>query len=663
MSALSFFQPAYLWALGFLSVILFLHLFRRRVVKRMDISTLRFFPAQAVSQSRVRKLIDILLLLARLILAAALVLVFAGLHDPRSPLVALNDPHSAVYVWIDPTVSMEFAEHGKSAGQRAADLTDTLAGVLPPSVERYRFDHESGRFLPSSRLPDNGGDGRGFAGRFGPADLEEAVDAFIAAAQSTPSAIFMAVSDFQSGTADLADSLLPRLAGSRKKAILVSVAPSKPYNYSVRINDDSGLKGGISATVRARGAALDTTFVELTAGDLRVGQRSVFCPKDDSVTVAFDMPHAKAGTWGRVELHAADPLPFDNRDWFTVSADRGRSVLIVGNAERNRVIGAALRASGPSFWNPVVYKSGSDLSYDDLNSADLVIVNNFSGRSRILESFISGAGSDKGIILALDPDRDDDFGRAYMRGGGLTKAALNVSTAEGGIHPVLTDTSSALWRGFPAALSSNSRVYRYMSAIPGDALVRLGNSRPLVSFVRHAGSGADVTVIATPIGVSSANNLCETGFFVPFVDRLSRYALSGRGRAEDAWYAGYPARNPFFGAGRAGALYEQDGKLAATWSNQPFVRVEKPGVYSLVSSTGETAPLAVSAHPSESEMFFHRPDARSADGAYYYEYERFLEQIGNLSNNTWSYRLWVILGLMLCLEAFFWKGTRLIKVK
>jgi hypothetical protein len=162
-------------------------------------------------------------------------------------------------------------------------------------------------------------------------------------------------------------------------------------------------------------------------------------------------------------------------------------------------------------------------------------------------------------------------------------------------------------------------------------------------------------VISTPIGVTSANNLCETGFFVPFIDRLSRYALSGRGQEEEAWYAGYAARNPYFGTNRTGALYDHDGKLAASWSNQPYVRVDKPGVYSLVSSTGETTLFAVSAHPSESEMIFARPETQNDNGIYYFESGQFLEQIGNLSHNAWSYWLWVVLGLMLCLEVFLWR--------
>jgi len=616
----------------------------------MDISTLRFFPSAAVSRSRVKKLIEILLLLARLLLISLLILIFAGLHDRRSPLVALRDPQSVVYSWVDPTVSMEYAEGGKPAGQRAVDAADSLDGVLPPSVEHYRFDHESGRFVLSGER-----EARNFSARFGPVNFGEAADAFIAASASAPSAVFVAFSDFQKSTADIFDSLSAKLADDNKKVICVSSMPPKPYNYTVRARGGSALNGGISAVVHAYGAALDTAYVELTVGDLRVGQRSVSCGKGDSVIVTFDMPPAKIGSWGRVELHASDPLPHDNRDYFTVSADQSRSVLIVGNTERNRVIGAALRASGPAFWDPVVQKEGGDLSYEDLNSADLVIVNGFSGRSRILESFITAAEGGKGIILSLDPDRADDFGSVFLRGSGMAVGKFDVNTAENGLHPALADTNSALWRGFPAMSSGNSRVYRYMGPISGDALVRLGNSRPLAVSVKR--SGSDLIVITTLIGVTPANNLCETGFFVPFIDRLSRYALMGRGHEEEAWYAGYSARNPYFGTSRTGALYDMDGKLAASWSSQPYVKVDKPGIYSLVSQSGEASLFAVSAHQSESEPVFARPDLEARDGIYYFEIGQFLEQMGNLSNNVLSHWLWAVLGFMLCLEVFLWRRS------
>jgi hypothetical protein len=262
-------------------------------------------------------------------------------------------------------------------------------------------------------------------------------------------------------------------------------------------------------------------------------------------------------------------------------------------------------------------------------------------------------GSDKGIIITLDPEREGDFGRLFLQSGGLSRTAPGVNSLERGTNPLLTDTTSALWRGFPAMASVNARVYRFMAPIPGDPLARLGSARALASFVGQSGAG--LVIISTPIGITAANNLCETGFFVPFIDRLSRYALLGRGQEEETIYAGYAARNPFFGVGRTGTLYDLDGRLVASWSTQPFVKVDRPGVYSLVSSTGETALVSVSTYPSESEMIFTRPDLENAGDIYYFESEQFLEQIGNLSNNIWSYWLWVVLGFLLCVEVLLWK--------
>jgi hypothetical protein len=660
LSSFSFFQPAYLWALGFLSAILFLHFFRRSVVKRMELSTLRFFPASAVSKSRVKKLLDILLLLARLLLVAALALVFAGLHDRSSPLVVLSDPGTVVYTWIDPSASMEYADGGVSLGLRAEAIVDSLIATLPSSAERYGFDHGSGRFVSltdkkSHINADTDKGEQGFSGRFGQVNFNETADAFAAhTAHSERRTVFVALSDFQRSTVDAFDSFSYKLTGDNKKVICVSLMPANPYNYSVRVRSGALSGGGISVVVHAAGAALDTTYVELTVGELRIGQRSVSCKADDSVSVAFDLPPAKDGAWGKVELRAGDPLPFDNRDYFTLSANRHREALIAGDTRRNRVIGAALKASGAAFWNSIVLKEGNELTYEDINAADLVIVNGFNGRSRVLESFITGAGGDKGVIVALDPEREDDFGRSFLRSAGILPTAQKVNKAESGVSPVLTDTNSAMWRGFPAMSSGNSRVYGYVSPLAGGTLARLGgSSSALVAAVSR--SGSDLLIISTPLGVTQSNNLCETGFFVPFVDRLGRRALAGRGQAEEHWYAGYAARNPFFGGGRAGTLYGIDGKLAATWSSQPNVRIDKPGVYSLVSSTGEAANLAVSPHPIEGEMVFRQPDLGISGSIYCFEAGKFLERMGNLSNNVWSYRLWALLGLALCCEVLLWK--------
>ena len=649
LASLSFFQSAFLWALCFTAVILFLHFFRRKSTKRMDISTLRFFSTAAVNQSKAKKLRRILLLISRLLLIIVLALIFAGLHDKKGALTVLRDPQSVIYSWIDPAVSMEYGENGKTSGERAQNTLDSLINALPSSVDHYYFDHESGRFLLAKEREE-----RSAVSRFGPSTLEEAFNAFNAASAFTPKAVFVVISDFKTNTTAVFDSLSEKLAGSNKNVICVSVTPSKPWNYSVRTLGSSALKNGVDAVVHAFGADLDSSFIELTAGGLRIGQKKIACPKGDSVVVTFEIPSGiiNDGSWGKIELQAADPLSFDNSDYFALAAQQGKTALIAGNAQRNKVIGAALRAAAPNFWKSVSLREGAELAYEDLNSADLVIVNSFNGGSRILESFLLAAGSGKGVIICLDPDLERDFGNEFLRRSGFSGAMPSVRTFERGVHPALADKNSGLWQGFPNVSSSNARIYRYLNPIPGTPLVRAGNL-PLVSYVKNGGS--EFVLIATPTGITSANNLCETGFFVPFIDRLSRYALRGGAQSENRWYAGHPQRNPFFGSERTGSLYDRDAKLIAAWSNQPFVKIGRPGVYSLVSSTGETAQIAVSTHPSETEMVFTRPILTDREGVYYFEADRLLEQIKDLSNNIWSHWLWVILGLALCAEALLFR--------
>ena len=45
-------------------------------------------------------------------------------------------------------------------------------------------------------------------------------------------------------------------------------------------------------------------------------------------------------------------------------------------------------------------------------------------------------------------------------------------------------------------------------------------------FCLNRQGGRKWVISATPLGIINENNLCETGFFVPFIDRLARYVVS-----------------------------------------------------------------------------------------------------------------------------------------
>ncbi|MFP4240970.1 MAG: BatA domain-containing protein [Chitinispirillaceae bacterium] len=648
MNAFSFFQPMYLWAALFLAVVLFIHLFRQQRVKRLDISTLRFFSSAAKSVSRAKNFRRFLLLLTRLLLVTTLVLIFAGLYNKDNPLVKLHDPESSVYTWIDPTISMEYVENGTALKECAHSVLDSFITSLPPSVKHLNYDQSDGRFVRVDR-----GEEIKVNTRYGPVGLERAVEAFLYGETDEKSSLVL-ISDFQKSTTDLIDSLTEKILPVGKAVICVSVSPYKPWNYSLKAAGRPGNGNGITAEVSAWGKKLDSVGVSAHFSSLKAGQAQVVVEKGDSVQVSVGVPAEVSGS-GKLKLAKRDPLMFDNSDYFPSQSDRSQSVLIVGDRERNGVVAAAFSVASES-WNPVVQKEGEELTYDHLNDADLIVVNGYTGYSRMLESFVNGsAAAEKGMILCIDPEAEHDFVTALLR---KNKSVRNFSVLENedGVHPVLTDIHSELWKGFPRAKSRNARVYRYAAIRSGNVLIGLDNRGVLASQM-GTGSGEWV-VCTTPLGVTSANNLCETGFYLPLIDRLAQQAIIRDRDLKDVWYAGYPKPNPFYGKDRTAVLYDENDKIVSNWSTQPYVTIDKPGIYQLVPAGGEPYEIAVSFHPSECRIEYSRPVENESESIYYFKSGQFLRQIRDLANNIWSYLLWMILAFLTCVETFLWNTGR-----
>ncbi len=589
-------------------------------------------------------------MLTRLFLVAAMVLIFAGLHNSRNPLVSLRNPNSSVYTWIDPTVSMEYSNRDQTLRERALVVRDSFLQTLPSTVKHFQFLSDQGVFREVDRA-----DQIAATSRFGPCDLEKVIDAYLSE-ESHEQKTLVLFSDFQKTTTDVLDSLSGRIENSGKSVLCVSFSPLNPYNYALRVVGARSGRNRITAMVNAGSRALDSSAATVSIGALRVGQKSVALGVEDSGEVVFDIPSEYSQESGIVSLQKEDPLPFDNQDYFSSQVKQNRKVLVVGNIEQNKVITAALKAAAGEVWDPIAQKDLIDLAYDDLNSADLIIINSLVGRSRILEAFFSGgAASNKGIILCLDPDLVGGFTFTFLKNNGLIprSSPLRLNKAS---HPVV-ELQTDLWRGFPSDISLNASIYRYFSSLPGTPLLRMDNSSVLASVVPF--KTGKIVLTSTPVGICSSNNLVETGFYIPFMDRISAYSLAENSNPGSLFYAGYPFRNPYYGKSQDAILYTSDGKQLETWSNRPFVSVEAPGIYK-VSSSGAAYPLVIRSHPSESEIIYTRPVSQNIN---YFKSLAFLEEVRNLSRNTWTNLLWFKLGMSLILEVLLWSLPRSANVK
>ena len=118
---MSFLHPAFLWALSALAIPVLIHLFQLRRFKRIDFPNVRYL-AEVTQQTRARKKIQHwLVLLARCLAIACLVLAFAQPYLP-GPTGAAQVGERAVSLFVDDSYSMD----GTNASGRLLDQGHAL---------------------------------------------------------------------------------------------------------------------------------------------------------------------------------------------------------------------------------------------------------------------------------------------------------------------------------------------------------------------------------------------------------------------------------------------------------------------------------------------------------------------------------------------------------
>ena len=145
---MAFLHPALLWALAALAIPVLIHLFQLRRFKRIDFPNVRFL-AEVSQQTRARKKVQHwLVLLARLLALACLVLAFAQPYLP-SATGATKAGDRAVSLYIDDSFSMD----GRNAQGR---LLDQARKSAQDAVMAYaatdRFQVLSGQFSGRQQL-------------------------------------------------------------------------------------------------------------------------------------------------------------------------------------------------------------------------------------------------------------------------------------------------------------------------------------------------------------------------------------------------------------------------------------------------------------------------------------------------------------------------------
>jgi hypothetical protein len=603
---IAFFQPLFLWALAAVSIPIVIHLFFRRRTVHLAFSSLRFFQATAVAAQKRRRLRELLLLFLRLAIVALLALLCSRPYNPRDPFGVLADPHARIYLWVDPTVSMEYRSGSESLHNRALQLCDQLDSLLPATVKRMVWNETQGIFCAAAArevtaaMPPV---------RYGANDLGAALTAYSALSERERNrSILMLLSDFQVHDSATLDTFL-RAEKLPAPLVCVRMGDAEAWNYSVTSSVFSMQPTqSVRCTVSAIGRALGSADLTVVAKAMRIGSRSLSIDKNSAAAVSFDISLPPQTGGGSVRLDIEDPLTIDNCNYFAAAPERSDRFLVVAEDAAVFPLTAALQALYPG--RLIVKKHTADVTADDIDSADIIILSSITTRNEALMALtFGGAWSSKLILFAAPADTvptpcAQAVGSLFGKPG-----TLRLQPVSPPLHTILPDTLSALWRSFPRIEDRSATITASSMDLPGTPLCRFNNGNPLATSIVDR-YGRVWILVATPLGITTANNLCETGFYVPFIDRCLRHGRTLMHHDSEPWFAGVGRPNPFRGSRTPGRVLRDDGRFYAEWSTQRMVSIDEPGIFTIQSPGEASRQIAVNSEPAETRTLYVTPEIK-----------------------------------------------------
>ncbi len=526
---MSFLHPAFLWALTALAIPVFIHLFQLRRFKRIDFPNVRFL-AEVSQQTRARKKIQHwLVLLARCLAIACLVLAFAQPYLPGSNGAVKAGPR-AVSLYIDDSYSMD----GQNAGGR---LLDQARKGAQDAVMAYgatdRFQVLNGRFEGRQQV---------LLGRDEALEAAAQVDVSaytrqlskvlarqreaLATSEAMTKRAFL-FTDMQRSITDVAawtnDSTIPTVivplpTDRRDNLSIDSVWFASPVrrlgqaevlhvaitnrgtqdlvNVPLRLSVDGEQRALATFSVNG-GATVDTTmqFISDEVGD----------------------------HWGDVTI-TDQPVIFDDRMYIAYRViERLRVLLLSGGDEAgDRAIGAVFGGDSTHTFSQRGFR---EVDLAALEQQDLVLLNGLtevpSGLAQTLDAFVKGGGS----IAVFPPSGGDPTRYASFFGQFGAAAPARMDTNQVRVERI--DLEQPFYRDIFQTMPRNVDLplvrerWNIRPAAGSDALLRMQDGS--VYLARTDRGRGSAYLFATPLA-ESAGNLTRHALFATSLLRMAELA-------------------------------------------------------------------------------------------------------------------------------------------
>ncbi|MGD9200872.1 MAG: BatA domain-containing protein, partial [Chitinispirillia bacterium] len=447
----SFSHPEYLWVLCLIIIPLIIHFLRQKRILRLDFSSTRFLRDIAVKANQINRLKNLLLLITRILILIILVLLFAQPYNKKNPFRIITGSNTALYCWVDPTISMSYKHTGETIRQHACNSISYIDSILPTTSELYCYNGNINNFssirniVSSTRITEVC-----TSLRHGHTDLNDMIYKFLKDKNNdSRSPILILFSDFPLKDKKLFEDFL-NSTNVTFPILCVNMVDEDPWNYSID-NPYILLENGpvLKCSIKSKGRDLPDGEVVVELGSIHAGNKPVTLQKNDSLNISIDISQNSRIKRGNIKITADDPYSIDNIAFFIHNNIKRKKILIISDSDASLPISAVFQSISTVKWFPPVIKKSIDVSYNDLDSSDIIVLSSIKEPTEILSILWSKTGLSEKLVL-FSPyigDLSNSLNNVIFNHL-KTPSRVNRFTSINPLFPILPDTVSNLWQGF-----------------------------------------------------------------------------------------------------------------------------------------------------------------------------------------------------------------------
>ncbi|GAB3547517.1 BatA domain-containing protein [Spirosoma fluminis] len=537
---MSFLYPSFLFGLLAVSVPIAIHLFNFRRTRRVFFTNVALLRTVQTETKSFRRLKHWLILAARCLFLACLVLAFAQPFLPSKNKLGLSR-QGVTSLYVDNSFSMQNERNEKRYLDIATGKLDELLTLFRNATSLQLLTNDFSAAEQQAGTAESVRD-RVTAIRF--AHTPRTLETVYRRQRNLLSSLnpggrnqLFWFADFQKSTVgdlsrlqiDTTDRLfiVPLEAQATKNVYVDSVWLSTPF---IREMQNNSLNVKLSNGGRENVKNLP---IRLYLDDTQTSTASATLPPDGSATVSLNFNVTSKGYHrGRIVFEDY-PITFDNQYFFVIEASPAVRVLHLFEQKAPRDYVDAVYSNDSLF----VRRSFSAQNFDvgQLKETDLVVlegVNQISGTLRSeLERFVRQGGS-----LAVIPPATPDVASygPFLSALGIGSLQTIPSAAATGAaqipvadpdrrNPFFQDVFQQSYQSEPLNMPSVSPVWRWNG---GNRLLTLRDGNPLLTQLR-AGNQGNVYILANPLA-SQYGNLAEHALFVPIMYKMAALSVKAQ---------------------------------------------------------------------------------------------------------------------------------------